>query len=111
MRLFNLNLILRCLHGTFFPKKNLSVILMPLAIKCRSIVFHDQENKTLMPIAEFLTTSHTINNISGYLYKIVNIYASVGMPRMIVTDFSWTMIIGCLKVFNSCEVHTYLDMF
>jgi hypothetical protein len=75
-----------------------------------SIVCYDSMNKQIIPVAEFLTTSQTGQNIGSYLTKIKNIYdhANVELPRIIVTDFCWAEINAILLTFNYCDPLTYL---
>ena len=72
---------------------------------------HDKDNHVIVPIAEFLTTSHTQENISNNLFAINN-YMHESMPQqafILITDCSWALInSGCL-VFNKCTVSSYIS--
>ncbi|CAF0907232.1 unnamed protein product [Brachionus calyciflorus] len=78
-----------------------------------SMVVHDFESKSIIPIIEFLTTNHTTANISKFLFSIKYILESLGpdkncLAKIIVTDFSWPLIKSILDVFNKMSVIEYL---
>ena len=69
-----------------------------------------------MPIAEFVTTSHDSVNITKYLFSIKKIFENslnskrrFVVPPIVVTDFSWALIIAVLEAFNNCSVISYLQ--
>jgi hypothetical protein len=81
-----------------------------------SIVIHDESNKILLPVAEFVTTSHFSYNISKFLYtinhKIKNEFKNVSysVAPVIITDFSWVLINSVLETFNNCNIMQYLNI-
>jgi hypothetical protein len=88
-----------------------------------SIVAHDYESKNIIPISEFLTTSHTQMNISLNLMQIKNFflkYSSLSGKKfgfqypiapIIVTDFSWPLINSVLDIFNNnMTIIKYLEL-
>ena len=80
-----------------------------------SLVFHDQKTKSIIPLAEFVTTDRSSSNISKYLAHIFNLidnHAGINCKRVapiIVTDFSWALIYSVLKEFNSSTIINYLN--
>jgi hypothetical protein len=87
-----------------------------------SIVTHDYESKSIIPIAEFFTTSHTQINISIFLMQIKNFFLKYSslcgkkygflypFAPVIVTDFSWPLINSVLDVFNHMSMMQYLEV-
>ena len=87
-----------------------------------SIVAHDHESKSIIPIAEFLTTSHTQINISLKLMQIKHYFLKYSslcgkkygfnfpIAPFVVTDFSWPLINSVLDVFNNLTIIQYLNM-
>lgn len=79
-----------------------------------SLVTHDTMNKSILPIAEFLTTSHCTSNIRKYLDTIrdmigINVNDSkLSIAPVVVTDFSWALISAVLDSFNKCNIVEYL---
>jgi len=80
-----------------------------------SIVFHDLVNKQILPIACFITTSHTINSIATNLSIIKdNIENNIGsnsylaIAPIIVMDHSWALIGSVINSFNKTTVLIYL---
>lgn len=80
-----------------------------------SIVAHDTKKKIIVPIAEFITTSHYEMNISKYLFSIKKhiradfSYGEKYYPSIIVTDFSWALINPILENFTtSGSIENYL---
>jgi hypothetical protein len=81
-----------------------------------ALVFHDRDNKTTLPAAEFITTCHTSTSISQYLLLVRKFYQQISgslnsssLPKMIVTDQSWALINAASETFNYCSVSQYLD--
>ena len=77
-----------------------------------SLAMHDNETQTIIPLAEFFTTSQTGNCIGKYLDSIRDILfvnRSESNPSIIVTDFSWAMINAVLDSFNRCDILVYLN--
>ena len=62
-----------------------------------------------MPIADFITTSHTFLSISGYLFIIKKTYEKYSnLSKVVVTDFSWALINASLEIFNNMSILAYL---
>ena len=74
---------------------------------------HDKKNKSIIPFAEFLTTSHLQENVTKYLNSIKNKLEDTScqniFPKIIVTDMSWTLINSILRVFNNFTLNEYLN--
>ena len=68
-----------------------------------SLVFHDSDTESLIPIAEFVTTSHDTINVTKYLNSIISIfegnYKICLFPITIVTDLSWVLINSVIQSF------------
>jgi hypothetical protein len=94
-----------------------------LIILLYSLAIHDPQKKLIVPVAEFFTTSHSSSNISTFLNDIKElVHQKIGytpiekcqlvdhfLPRIIVTDFSWALIISAMKSFNNNrDVDEYL---
>ena len=80
-----------------------------------SLVVHDNLQKQIIPVAEFITTSHSINSIVSYLIMIKNILeqnislkTSYVVAPIIVVDHSWALIGAVLRAFNNTSVLMYL---
>jgi hypothetical protein len=83
-----------------------------------SLVAYDRDNKSYLPIAEFLTTCHSQNEISLYLKEIkfnFEKYISISQkrfkftsPQIYVTDQSWASISAILEIFGNTNVPKYL---
>lgn len=80
-----------------------------------SLVMHDPENNTIVPIFDFVSTSHCSITITKYLFsfkkyleKMVNSKYSK-YPTTIVVDFSWALINSILDAFNCCTIRQYLE--
>jgi hypothetical protein len=81
-----------------------------------SMVCHDEQNNTIIPMAEFVTTSHKHLTVSSYLFVVKKYFEKYCKPKsdfvlapVIVTDFSWTLITSILESFNSMNIIKYLD--
>jgi hypothetical protein len=76
-----------------------------------SVVFHDMSNKTILPICDFLTTSHGSDQISIYLKILKDKLAFYGdlIPPFIVTDFSYALINAVMITFNMTTIGHYLE--
>ena len=73
-----------------------------------SIVCHDTVKKSIIPVAEFVTTSNSQNTISQYLLEIKESLSNKALPDIIVTDMGWALIYAVLKIFNNCDMLSYL---
>lgn len=76
---------------------------------------HDKENKIIVPISEFITCTHTEDNIARRLDGVVRyLRMDLGidsyLPKIVVTDFSWALINSICDVFNHCTVVEYLNI-
>lgn len=76
-----------------------------------SIVFHDQKNKCILPIAEFISTAHDHLSISNYLMAFRTKLESnkISIAKSIVVDMSWALINSTMKSFNDCNLANYLN--
>ncbi len=78
-----------------------------------SIVAHDTFSESIIPVAEFVTTANDQNNISIHLNeikrKLQEATKTAILPKIIITDMSWALINAVLKVFNNCNMLTYLN--
>lgn len=80
-----------------------------------TIVFHDKPHKSIIPLANFITTAHDHLNISSFLTSIkskIEIYSdqrSIIFPKIIVTDESMALVNAVLKTFNNCSLLIYLN--
>lgn len=80
-----------------------------------TIVFHDKPNNSIIPLANFITTSHDHINISSYLTAIkskIELFCDqrlIIFPKIIVTDESMALVHAVLKTFNNCSLLIYLN--
>jgi len=78
-----------------------------------SIVCHDIINKSIIPVAEFLTTSNNQITISRFLAELNRLLDQATttniLPKIIVTDMGWALINSVLRVFNNCDMIEYLN--
>lgn len=76
---------------------------------------HDPLKKTIIPIFDFISTSHNSITISKYLFnfkkylEIIVPTESFRYPAVIVVDFSWAFINSIQETFNKCTIQQYLD--
>ena len=77
---------------------------------------HDRIEKKILPLAEFVTTSHIADNISEFLNIIKNQIISKIPKRLpfrlapiIVTDFGWVLINSVMNSFNNSNIKRYID--
>lgn len=117
MRIFNSVWYFDATGGIHKPMKDKTIYFY-------SIACHDKErgNRSITPVAEFFTSSHTSDNIATYLSDIQNLISqhtgyklkngkekSVSfLPKIIVTDCSWALITSVMKSINNCDVNHYL---
>ena len=80
-----------------------------------SIVAHDFDKNTIIPIGEFCTTLQS-DSISSYLRQLKKILerqisesSYFTSSPIIVTDFSWALINSVLDTFNNCSITQYLN--
>jgi len=75
------------------------------------MVAHDQSNKVIVPIVEWISTATNHINISKYLTTCKQIFEDnlVPLPQLIVTDHSWALINAVLLAFNQCSLQNYLS--
>jgi hypothetical protein len=76
-----------------------------------SLTMHDVEHKSIVPFAEFVTTSHTQSNIAKYLTTIQTKLeeTKTPLPEIVVTDMSWALINASCISFNKCRIQNYLN--
>ena len=80
---------------------------------------HDAEKKILLPVAEFVTTSHDGINISNILHRIRRYFLTnkrgpkgrkiYNIAPIIVTDQAMALINSVIEAFNQCELLDYLQ--
>ena len=92
-----------------------SSVLVPVLNQKRpflySIVSHDKINRVIFPIAEFLSTAHDSLTISKYLLSIKHHLKESDFEsavRIVVTDFSWALMVSVIHIFNGCSIMAYL---
>lgn len=75
-----------------------------------SLISHDPKNHQFIPVAEFVTTSHNVTNISKYLLAIKSNLEILNNPisPIVVTDFSFALINSVMDIFNKFDLHKYL---
>ena len=81
-----------------------------------SLVIHDRQTQTEIPIGEFLNTAQDQDTIATLLFRI-NLHIQNNMSEkcpfkcapIVVTDFSWALLNATHRVFNSCDVLQYLN--
>lgn len=75
----------------------------------------DPKTETILPIYDFISTSHNSLTVSKYLMtfkKKIEMVAPAGSLKIapiIVVDFSWPFINSILEVFSSCTIELYLE--
>ena len=74
-----------------------------------SMVFRDLNKKLIVPLAEFLTTSHDQINISKFLLSIKSKLDNNEVPKIVVTDMSWALMNSIMFTFNQCTISNYLS--
>ena len=83
-------------------------------------VSYDEINKKIIPIFDFVTTSHTGQSLTKYMrYAVEKIEQnsqskkadekSIILPPIIVMDFSFAIINSTLQSLNSCSLTDYLS--
>lgn len=80
-----------------------------------STVMHDPSTNTILPVYEFISTSHNTTTISKYLFSLKKMEKLVPsnfytISPLIVTDFSWPLISSVLETFNKCNINQYLNL-
>ena len=75
-----------------------------------SITSHDNVDKKFVNISDFLTTCHTSKNLIKFFREIFDIYLKSNMivALIVITDFSWTLIISIMRAANYCDILHYL---
>lgn len=72
------------------------------------------KNNSILPVAEFFSTTHCTTSISQRLLHIRDVLkpTAVGVQfpiaPLIITDFSWALINSSMAVFNNCTFYQYL---
>ena len=78
-----------------------------------SIVCHDTNEKSILPVAEFLTTANDQITICKYLSDIKASFHKISLkkflPKIIVTDNSWALINSVSISFNNCDISCYIN--
>ncbi|RMZ97514.1 hypothetical protein BpHYR1_011166, partial [Brachionus plicatilis] len=72
-----------------------------------SFTAHDKEKKNVLPISEFVTTSHNVLNISKYVLSIKTTmdFVKQYIALIIVTDFSFALINSIMETFNHLDLN------
>ena len=85
-----------------------------------TLSLYDKNAKSILSIADFITTCHTTTNISLFLFQIKSFlqkYYSLSnvkkkpifeLPPIIVIDQSWVLLNSILSVFNNLSIVDYL---
>ena len=80
-----------------------------------SIVCHDSETNSIIPVFEFVTTCHSEDNLAKFLSilrrKFRREIPSVkyySIAPIVVMDFSWASINATLDAFNMCNIDQYI---
>lgn len=78
-----------------------------------SLVCHDTNLKSIVPVAEFLTTANDQVTIGKYLSDIRLIFEKNSsknmLPSIIVTDNGWALMNSVLSSFNDCDMKQYIN--
>lgn len=75
-----------------------------------SLIMRDPKTETILPIYDFISTSHNSLTVSKYLMtfkKKIEMVAPTGSLKIapiIVVDFSWPFINSILEIFSSCTI-------
>jgi hypothetical protein len=79
-------------------------------------VCHDENQKKIIPVFDFLTTCHTGENLAKYLrYAVARIEQNFSknspliVPPIIVMDFSYAIVNSILESINKCSLTEYLS--
>ncbi len=81
-----------------------------------SFACHDQVKHQIIPIAEFISTRHTTDEIAKNIFFIKKTIESFFAnndkykPKVIVTDFSWALLNAVVEIFNSFKMVQYLSI-
>ena len=83
-----------------------------------SMIVYDVDNKSYLPIAEFITTSHCQLNLNLFLYEIkfnMERYREIShkkykfpLPFFFIVDQNWASISSLLSIFAGMNVSEYL---
>ena len=85
------------------------------SVKLYSFVAHDEENKQIVCISEFVSSSHSSSTIEKYLVTIKNHFKTHStsilniFPAIIVTDHCWASINAIHAAFNGISIIQYLN--
>ena len=97
-------------------------VLKNIAKQCPPLIYsmivYDYGNKSYLPIAEFITTSHCQLNLSLYLYEVkfqMEKYISVSnknykfpLPFLFIVDQSFTIISSIFSIFGGINISEFL---
>lgn len=80
-----------------------------------SIIMHDKKTKTIIPVAEFISTIQNSTWISSNLFFIKTMMIEnvrnknkIAIAPVMVTDMSWALINAIHEAFNNCSIVQYL---
>ena len=78
-----------------------------------AVIRHPYGKTPPLPIADYVTNKHDQFSIGDFLKMIhereYRKYGETTNPRMVMTDFSWAIILACLKQFCNESITDYLD--
>ncbi len=80
-----------------------------------SMVCHDTVTETIIPVYEFITTSHSEDNLAKFLGSLRRKFRReipsqkyFSLAPIVVMDFSWASINAVLDAFNLCNIDQYI---
>ena len=76
-----------------------------------SVTNHLVNEKIIFPVADFYSSCNQEKTISRYLNEIKDLldqFKSNMLPKIVVTDMSRALINSVLKIFNNCDMESYL---
>lgn len=89
------------------------LVILFLLFEKKIIKFkYNKIKRNILPIAEFVSTTHTTDSIGGKLADIIGILEmqSVEIAPFTVTDNSWAMTGSILKAFNGQSPASYINL-
>jgi hypothetical protein len=80
-----------------------------------SMVCHDTDTNSIIPVFEFVTTSHSEDNLAKYLsimrrklHREIPSSRFYPIAPIVVMDFSWASINAVCDGFNMCNISQYI---
>ncbi len=78
-----------------------------------SMVSHDTSTKIIFPVFEFITTSHSEDNLARFLScmrrRFFREIPNTQFAPVVVMDFSWASINASVESFNNCNFGHYIN--